>query len=115
MLIFKESCMNIGILGTSYELKEVNRNAPNFPEECDGYTDTSTKELVVDEMKECKPGMKKNLLGYQAQVKRHEIIHGFLFESGLDNCCEWACEEMVDWLAIQFPKLRKTFEEAGCL
>lgn len=52
---------------------------------------------------------------------RHEIIHAFLFESGLSsntNCCfgAWAeYEEMVDRIAIQFPKILKVFEEAGCI
>jgi len=49
-------------------------------------------------------------------VIRHELIHAFLFKSGLDACAEWARnEEMVDWLAIQFPKLMKAFQEADCL
>lgn len=48
---------------------------------------------------------------------RHEIIHAFLFESGLnDNCFNcvdsWAAnEEMVDWFAIQYPKIRAVFKE----
>lgn len=37
------------------------------------------------------------------------------YESGLDTCCEWVCEEMVDWMSIQFPKLQRAFEEVGCL
>jgi hypothetical protein len=42
---------------------------------------------------------------------RHELIHAFLFESGLD-CCSWADkEEIVDWIAIQFPKLQNVFEQ----
>lgn len=81
----------------------------------DGYCDTSSKDMIVDEMKEFKQGMKINMLFYKDQVKRHEIIHGFLYESGLDTCCDWVCEEMVDWLAIQFPKLQKAFVEAKCL
>ena len=62
------------------------------------------------------PGMKKNLADYKKQVIRHEIIHAFVFESGLDTCSDWAKnEEMVDWIAIQFPKLLKAFKEADCL
>ena len=52
---------------------------------------------------------------------RHEITHAFLNESGLQNDTSvpgsgWATnEEMVDWIAIQFPKMKKAFEEADCL
>lgn len=42
----------------------------------------------------------------------HEIIHGFLFESGLDiSIDDWAeNEEMVDWFALQFEKIEKVVD-----
>lgn len=52
---------------------------------------------------------------------RHEIIHAYLSESGLSanasHCYgSWAeNEEMVDWFAIQSPKIYQTFKEVGCL
>ena len=63
---------------------------------------------------------KKNLKAYQNSVLRHEIIHAFLYESGLDTCTSctgnWALnEEMVDWLAIQTPKIFKVFKELNIL
>lgn len=107
--------MEISVLGVRYDLKECSKSDPDFPENCDGYTDTSIKKCFVEEMKEHELGMKKDLNYHKKKVKRHELIHSFLYESGLDICCDWVCEEMVDWLAIQFPKLQKAFEEAGCL
>lgn len=108
--------MKTNILGIEYDLDEKNKNEDVLLQEsCDGYCDTSVKKIIVDEMKENKIGQKEDLQYYQKAVKRHEIIHGFLYESGLDTCCEWACEEMVDWVAIQFRKLQKAFEEVGCL
>jgi hypothetical protein len=58
----------------------------------------------------------------QAQIKatlRHEVIHAFLHESGLSGSSvtdvPWAInEEMVDWIALQFPKISKVFKELGC-
>lgn len=49
---------------------------------------------------------------------RHEIIHAFLAESGLDSqtssTSAWARnEEMVDWLALQYPKIEKVFKSIG--
>lgn len=52
---------------------------------------------------------------------RHEIIHAFLNESGLDANthaprCPWTQnEEMVDWFAIQMPKIYAVFEKLGIL
>mgnify|MGYP006920286833 CR=1 FL=1 len=40
----------------------------------------------------------------------HELIHGFLFESGLnsESTDDWAeNEEMIDWFALQFKKIAK--------
>lgn len=107
--------MEVNILGTEYDLLEVPKKDDPTLVNNDGYCDTSAKKMIVDEMKEKEPGMKEDLSYYQKQVKRHEIIHAFLFESGLDACCEWFCEEMVDWMSIQFPKIQKAFKEAGCL
>ena len=58
---------------------------------------------------------KENLEEYKNKIKRHEIIHAFLYESGLASSCDWACEEMVDWLAIQAPKLFKEFKTLDIL
>lgn len=57
---------------------------------------------------------------YIKKVKRHEIIHAFLFESGLSECSyksdEWAKnEEMVDWFAHQGLKLYKAWKEADAI
>lgn len=108
--------MKINVLGTTYNLEE-RKKAEDYSllNGADGYCDTSIKKMIVDDMREQWPGMKENISDYQASVKRHEIIHGFLYESGLDACCNWACEEMVDWLAIQFPKLKTAFEKANAL
>ena len=58
------------------------------------------------------------MVAYQHKVIRHEIVHAFLYESGLDvnslSGGAWAKnEEMVDWMAIQIPKILKAFQEAG--
>lgn len=39
------------------------------------------------------------------------MIHSFLNESGLPKeTCDWHCEEMVEWMAIQMPKIIKAYE-----
>lgn len=110
------------VLGTEYTI--VQGNGVMFPEltTMDGYTDTSTKTIVVDDMSDMKDqdGAKKDLDNYKKQVIRHEIIHAFLYECGLaENSNEtnaWAVnEEMVDWFAIQSPKIFATFDELDIL
>lgn len=105
----------INVLGTEYTVVESNESKDASLIGKDGYCDTSIKMCVVDEMNNTDPSAKKNLPEYKKSVTRHEIIHAFLFESGLD-VCSWANNEaMVDWFAIQFPKMLKAFNEAECL
>ena len=109
--------MKVNVLGTEYTLTEANEaNDPRLSNK-DGYCDTSSKECVVDEMNAASGDVdaKRNLPEYKKSVKRHELIHAFLYESGMD-VCSWATnEEMVDWLAIQFPKMLEAFKSAECL
>ena len=48
---------------------------------------------------------------------RHEIIHAFLFESGLQTCAftiegPWAeNEEMIDWFANMIPKMKVIMDD----
>ena len=44
------------------------------------------------------------------ETMRHEIIHAFLHESGLENYCD--DEVLVDWLAKQWNKISIAFQEA---
>lgn len=107
--------MKINVLGTIYDVSEATEATDENLKGKDGYCDTSTKVCVVDEMNVNEPGMKKNLPEFKKSVTRHELIHAFLYESGLDSCSWAENEEMVDWFAIQAPKLFKAFKEADCL
>ena len=56
------------------------------------------------------------LISYRKKQLRHEIIHAFLSESGLQ--CNWQHTEQfghdettVDWFAIQSPKIFEVFKE----
>lgn len=105
----------INILGTEYTVEESNEGKDRRLVDLDGYCDTSVKKCVIDEM--CKEDLmsKQNLVEHKKQVKRHEMIHAFLFESGL-AVESWANnEEMVDWMAIQFPKMLQAFKESDAL
>jgi hypothetical protein len=46
-------------------------------------------------------------------VKRHEIIHAFFAESGIT---EWERDErLVDYMAIQFPKMLEAFKQVEAI
>ena len=64
---------------------------------------------VVEKQEKLEADSLKDIESYKRQVTRHELIHAFLFESGIGYECEWACEEMVDWMARQFPKIVKGY------
>lgn len=107
----------IGVLGTAYDIECRDKAEDKNLNECDGYCDKTSKRIVV-----CKKDENCNLDDfevYQKKVIRHEIIHAFLFESGLQENFkhdEWGHDEtMVDWIAVQFPKLLKAFEAAECI
>lgn len=109
----------INVLGTEYtiEFQEVEFN--KLLSDARGYIDWTTKKIVIanksdeDTVDDFDYSQKKTL--------RHEIIHAFLVESGLESSTYnvdfgWARnEEMVDWFAIQSPKIYKVFEKVGCL
>ena len=102
--------MLLNILGTEYELIVANERDYPYMKECDGYTDTSVKKLYVKDFTDCQKeeSSLKDLTAYAHKVAMHEIVHAFLYESGLSVNSDWATnEELIDWIAIQLPKLSK--------
>lgn len=110
--------MKINILGTNYSIIFSHRDTNVDLENNDGVCDETVKQITVENYKgeDGKPGIKKDLDVQRKKNVRHEIVHAFLFECGLAENSSWAQnEEMVDWIAIQGPKLYKKWEEAGAL
>lgn len=109
--------MRVNVLGTIYTIREVERCKDKDLECANGYCDNTTKEIVIAKKDDkCNLG---NFEAYRKKILRHEIIHAFLFESGLHENFkhdEYGHEEtMVDWIAVQYPKMQKAFQDAGCL
>lgn len=107
----------VNILGTEYKIHISNED--KRLENRYGFTDFTTKEIYISKLeRDLENGC--YLQEYQQkEVLRHEILHAFLYESGLDeqsNSESWATnEEMIDWFAIQSPKIIKTYKELGIL
>lgn len=109
---------SVSVLGTSYTIHKVRREQDPDLAESDGYCDKTVKKIVVvgldkknSDLGDVKAHMKK--------VLRHEIVHAFMFESGLAE--NWGHkdygqeETVVDWIAIQGPKIYKAWTEAGAV
>lgn len=84
-----------------------------------GYYDSSVNLIVVKIAEDEKYSV-KDADAVQRKTLRHEIIHAFLYESGLDWSSApsdaWAVnEEMVDWFAIQSPKIFQVSREQGLI
>lgn len=101
----------VTILGTEYTIyDEVSVSDDVRITDCDGCTDYTTKEILVANMVQTERTWKE-LDHYKKRTIRHEITHALLFESGLDHNTDWARnEEVVDFIAIQFPKLLDIFK-----
>lgn len=109
---------NLTILGEKWTLKAVKESEDSNLKNKDGYADKTTRTIGV--LGEPTEGSDLgDFAQYVKKVKRHEIIHAYLFESGLhENFVhpEFGHDEtFVDWVAVQFPKMIKTFKEADAL
>ena len=107
----------VNILGSEWIVKEHFEFQDELLSDCDGYCDWATKEIVVSKVNESTLG---NPEAYSRKILRHEIVHAFLYESGLSECSSkvepWALnEEMVDWIARQGQRIYKAWEEADAL
>lgn len=100
----------INILGTEYTLKGRCKTDPKMIYK-DGYCDKTSKELVILDSLNIKDDINcvENPKIYSNSVIRHEVIHAFFYESGLDEF--FNNELLVDWIAMQYPKIKKIFKE----
>lgn len=114
--------MKVTVLGTEYTIRRVDKGQDEYMEKMGfaGYCDNNNKEIVVlnyGSTPEWKDEKDAAIKAKEDETLRHEIIHAFLNESGLgwDSFAydkAWSKnEEMIDWFAIQFPKINKVFEE----
>lgn len=117
----KNKNTKIGILGTTYKVLFKSSDEEPRLQHNWGFTDHLAKEIYIST--ECEKETDdtcKNLKEFRNKVLRHEIIHAFLCESGLKECSydtiAWAYnEEMIDWFAIQSPKIFKIYKQLNIL
>lgn len=103
----------VSILGSEWTIKHEKFGDTGW----DASTDATTREITL------RDDNVNNVGNFEALMKkqlRHELIHAFLYESGLSfnsaSTDAWAAEEeIVDWIAIQLPKIYEACAELECL
>lgn len=106
--------MKANVLGTEYEIvKNVKEEENKYIADVDGYCDFTEKKIYITDMEDYEW---KDKQYHENKVIRHELVHAFLYESGLDINTTWARnEEIVDWIAIQSTKMNETFKQIEVL
>lgn len=117
--------MKINILGTEYTIKNVKISECNILKEnhWSGLCNSVTHEILVgiptEEEFFGKLTEQEQTLVVK-EILRHEIIHAFMNESGLQDNWQHAQqfghdETTVDWFALQSPKIFNVFKELELL
>lgn len=108
------NCFEIRILGATWKVRIQEEADEKRLAECSGFTDWTDKLIVVYDGR--KIGNLGNPEKFMAKVLRHEIVHAFMYECGLGDDWEHAerghDETVVDWIAVQLPRLYAVSESA---
>ena len=110
----------VNILGAEWKIEYKTETEDSMFENANGYCDYTGRRIVVLSESRKNDSM-DDFKVEQQRIIRHEILHAFLCESGLiGNTYSvengWAKnEEMVDWFAIQSPKIYKVYIELGLI
>jgi hypothetical protein len=116
MKTYKECSVGVSILGTEYILHICPSSKDKRFEElnCAGFCDESTHELFVSNLTDPKEKVSVSDSMYCIRVAiRHEMVHAFLYESGLGS--DWEHKEFgheettVDWIARKLPAMYEAY------
>jgi hypothetical protein len=111
----------VSILGAEWKIVYRKKKEDAGLQNRGGYCDESVRTIVVRKFHDVsKPHECADLRAYERLCLRHEIVHAFLYESGLSHSSRearsWATnEEMVDWIAYQGPKIFEAYKSLGLL
>jgi len=110
MQYYKSAKIPVDVLGSAYDLfLTTDKEEPRFDKlNCDGFCDSISRRIYVN----CNvnDAALSDPRLYIFHTIKHELVHAFLYESGLSTDFEHAHrfgheETMVDWIAIQMPKI----------
>ena len=106
--------MKINILGAEYEVLYQTEEENSKLRENDAICELYTKQIILAKKPHDIMDF-DNIEEYWKKTLRHEIVHAFIFESGLSVNCNWNEELIADWIALQSSKLNEAFKQAGCV
>lgn len=118
--------VKVKILGEEYTIEEHKISEDEYMKKMrfSGYCSEYTKKIVYADLNEKEFFEHMDVVSkerYKKEIIRHEILHAFLNESGLsDNSSNYdgpwtKNEEMIDFFAIQFEKIKEVFAKADCI
>lgn len=118
--------MKLNVLGTTYTVEKKKwLDEPVFQNSrCLGFCDSHSLRIVYCDLKtndNWKDESEEGINRAEKEILRHEIVHAFLSESGLNGCAHhydgaWSYnEEMIDWIAIMGPRLYDAWVKAKCI
>ena len=120
MTVYEDAAIPVIILGQKYMVRLVPESADyRFKKhKCDGFCDFSTHEIIMWNMTQEDSDI-GNLKASIHHTLYHELVHAFMYESGLGS--DWEHKEYgqeettVDWIAWQAEKIvnaaREVFEQ----
>lgn len=96
----------INVLGTEYEIIKQNDN-PKL-EGANAICEWLSKKIIYTDDYRDSNDCLDNIEEYMHKVLRHEAFHALFAEMGIEK---WLLdEELVDMLAMQYPKIRKIMD-----
>ena len=101
----------VDVLGRTWEVIVCTESDDPRLEGFDGFTDQTCQQIVIADRSD--EATVKDLMACVMNTLRHELVHAFLYESGLGSSWTHVLsghdEEMVDWMAYQMPKIMEAY------
>ncbi len=97
--------MEVNILGTTYEIEKLGeKDSCMLKNNADAYVDYTKKKIFLY----------KDDVMINASL-RHELVHAFMYEAGIEFGYQFHNEDVVNYIATIFPKLEKAVKETECI
>ena len=118
-MVYENTAIPVEVLGQQYMVRLIPKeNDKRFDTlNCDGFCDYSTHELILCNLTLEKDNDAGNVSAAITHILYHEMVHAFMFESGL--AADWEHkqygqeETVVDWIAWQAPKIVRAVQDVS--
>lgn len=99
----------VDILGTQYEvITQTEKENPKL-KDANGLCEVYSKRIILDVSSKDDEMAFENIDKFYSKVVRHEIVHAFFHEAGLDKYMD--DETLVDVIAILMPKIYNAMKQ----